>query len=96
MYVEGDSPMAIVWLFTSFTIAPLLSLAAVWLVGRGQRPLGILLASGAVVPNLILFFGTYSFVPQHPLVLALTLVTLIWLLLVFSRRAGVGMGPQLG
>lgn len=95
MYVEGDSPMALVWLFTSFIIAPLLSLAAVWLVARGQRLLGVLIATGAVVPNLLLFFGTYSFIPLHPAVLALTVVTLVCLALVLSRRAEVAQTSEL-
>ena len=88
MYVQGDSPMALVWLVTSFIVAPLLSLSAVWLVGRGKRLLGLLLAAGGVFPNLLLFFGTYAFTPLHPLVLGLSVAALVFLVLSAPPRYG--------
>jgi hypothetical protein len=86
-YVEGDSPMALVWLVTSFILAPLLSLVAVRLVARGQRARGLIFATGGVFPNLLLFFGTYAFIPLHLVVLALTVGTLTCLVLSANRPA---------
>jgi hypothetical protein len=87
-YVAGDSPMALVWLVTSFILAPLLSVVGVWLVARGQHGRGLLLATGSVFPNMLLFFGTYAFIPLHLAVLVLTVGALMLLILSERRRGG--------
>jgi len=80
-YVEGDSPAAVTWLVVSFVIAPLTSLLAVWLVRRGYLRRGRIVGAFAIVPNLLLFAGTYAIMPLHPLVFTLTLITAVSLVL---------------
>lgn len=80
-YVEGDGPSAATWLVVSFVIAPLSSLLAVWLVRRGYLRRGQIVGALAIVPNLLLFAGTYAIMPLHPLVFALTLIAAVSLVL---------------
>lgn len=83
-YIEGDSPMALVWLLTSLVIAPLVLVAGVWLVEHGRVTLGRILALASLLPHALLFTGTYALLPFHPIVFALMLTALAGMLL---RRA---------
>lgn len=85
-YVEGDGPSAATWLIVSFVIAPLTSLLGVWLVRHGCLRRGQIVGALAIVPNLLLFAGTYAIMPLHPLVFALTFMTAVTLILT-DRRA---------
>ena len=76
-YVEGDGPASLMWFITSFVVAPLTSLLAVWLVRRGHLRSGRIFGVLAILPNLLLFAGTYAVMPFHPLVFTLTLATFI-------------------
>jgi len=91
-YVTGDSPAAAVWLVVSLVIAPLTSLLAVWLVGRGSIWRGRIVAVVALVPNLPLFTGSYALMPFHPLVFALTFIAAVSLVLSDRRMTATTQG----
>lgn len=76
-YVEGDGPATLMWFITSFVVAPLTSLLAVWLVMRGHRRSGRIFGALAILPNSLLLAGTYAVMPFHPLVFTLTLASFI-------------------
>jgi hypothetical protein len=86
-YIEGDSPMAFVWLLTSLVMAPLVLVAGIWLVEQGRVALGRILAVASMLPHVLLFTGTYALVPFHPIVFGLMLTALAGLL-AFDRTTG--------
>ncbi|MDQ2915187.1 MAG: hypothetical protein M3T56_18340 [Chloroflexota bacterium] len=85
-YATGESPAAVLWLITSLIFAPLAVVAGIGLTQRGLLVLGRIVAATGILPNLVLFAGTYAVPPFHATVFALTLVA-VGRLLFICRHA---------
>jgi hypothetical protein len=93
-FIADDGPVQIAWLTLSLIIAPAFSLAGAFVFERGRFGLGRILAAVGLVPNLVLLIGPQSVMPFQPVVVGLTLVTLIGLAL--ARREGQPAGHLSG